>query len=170
MAANTIITISYSVTAAKKREFDTMIRDLATRINNGQQAVRFSVYHNEDAPGNYIEMYECDSVAEYDALEDSLDGIEVVKRLKADGDLPFIPVLLLTAKSGVKDVVQGLQAGADDREARELLRCLAVAGFAAANVMLLSVSVWSGAGSTFTETSSSTASVPHEPASSLERS
>ncbi|MCA0303673.1 MAG: cadmium-translocating P-type ATPase [Proteobacteria bacterium] len=35
-------------------------------------------------------------------------------------------------------------AAADDEQARELLRCLAVAGFAAANVMLLSVSVWSG--------------------------
>ena len=35
-------------------------------------------------------------------------------------------------------------AGSDDRDARELLRCLAVAGFAAANVMLLSVAVWSG--------------------------
>jgi Cu2+-exporting ATPase len=35
-------------------------------------------------------------------------------------------------------------AGDDDREARDLLRCLAVAGFAAANVMLLSVAVWSG--------------------------
>jgi Cu2+-exporting ATPase len=35
-------------------------------------------------------------------------------------------------------------AGADDREARDLLRCLAVAAFAAANVMLLSVAVWSG--------------------------
>ena len=49
-----------------------------------------------------------------DVMMPKLDGIEVVKRLKADGDLPFIPVLLLTAKSGVKDVVQGLQAGADD--------------------------------------------------------
>ena len=34
--------------------------------------------------------------------------------------------------------------GADDREARDLLRCLGVAGFAAANVMLLSVAIWSG--------------------------
>ena len=32
----------------------------------------------------------------------------------------------------------------EDREARELLRCLAIAGFAAANVMLLSVAIWSG--------------------------
>ena len=35
-------------------------------------------------------------------------------------------------------------AADDDRDTRELLRSLAVAGFATANVMLLSVSVWSG--------------------------
>jgi Cu2+-exporting ATPase len=40
---------------------------------------------------------------------------------------------------------RALEAAArDDAEARDLLRCVAVAGFAAANVMLLSVAVWSG--------------------------
>nr|WP_246543823.1 heavy metal translocating P-type ATPase [Novosphingobium profundi] len=35
--------------------------------------------------------------------------------------------------------------GRDDREQRKLARCLAVAGFGMMNIMLLSVSVWSGA-------------------------
>lgn len=36
--------------------------------------------------------------------------------------------------------------GQDDAESRTLLRSLAVAGFGMMNIMLLSVSVWSGAG------------------------
>jgi len=43
-----------------------------------------------------------------------LDGIEATKQLKADGTLPFIPVILVTAKADGKDVVAGLDSGADD--------------------------------------------------------
>src|SRR5216683_1612258 len=43
-----------------------------------------------------------------------LDGIETVKQLKADGSLPFIPVILVTARADAKDVVAGLEAGGDD--------------------------------------------------------
>src|SRR4029077_7538612 len=42
------------------------------------------------------------------------DGIETVKRLKADTSLPFIPVILVTAKSDGADVVAGLESGGDD--------------------------------------------------------
>ncbi len=49
-----------------------------------------------------------------DVMMPNLDGIETVKRLKADAALPFIPVILLTAKSDSKDVVAGLDAGADE--------------------------------------------------------
>jgi P-type Cu2+ transporter len=52
----------------------------------------------------------------------------------------------LVAALGFRPAAYDVVAAAtdDDREARELLRSLAVAGFAAANVMLLSVAVWSG--------------------------
>jgi len=49
-----------------------------------------------------------------DIMMPKLDGIEVVKRLKANAALPFIPIILLTAKADVRDVVAGLEVGADD--------------------------------------------------------
>jgi DNA-binding response OmpR family regulator len=49
-----------------------------------------------------------------DVMMPKLDGIATLKRLKADPALPFVPVILLTAKADVKDVVAGLEAGADD--------------------------------------------------------
>lgn len=58
------------------------------------------------------------------------------------------PDRFLTALEQIGYPGRPFDAGAVDRagalEERELLRCLAVAGFAAANIMLLSVSVWSG--------------------------
>jgi adenylate cyclase len=49
-----------------------------------------------------------------DIMMPKMDGIETVKRLKADSTLPFIPVILVTAKADNKDIIAGLESGGDD--------------------------------------------------------
>jgi len=49
-----------------------------------------------------------------DVMMPKLDGFEVCKRLKGDASLPFMPIILCTAKADSKDVVTGLEAGADE--------------------------------------------------------
>src|SRR5687768_15070564 len=49
-----------------------------------------------------------------DIMMPRLDGIETVRRLKADPMHRHIPVILVTAKSDPRDVVEGLDAGGDD--------------------------------------------------------
>ena len=49
-----------------------------------------------------------------DILMPKLDGIDVVRKLKADPLLRSIPVILVTAKSDTQDIVAGLDAGGDD--------------------------------------------------------
>ena len=49
-----------------------------------------------------------------DVMMPKIDGIEVCRRLKADASLPFMPIILVTAKADTKDVVAGLEAGADE--------------------------------------------------------
>jgi adenylate cyclase len=49
-----------------------------------------------------------------DVMMPKIDGFEVCRRLKADPDLPFMPIILVTAKADSKDVVTGLEAGADE--------------------------------------------------------
>ena len=49
-----------------------------------------------------------------DVMMPKLDGIEVCRRLRADATLPFIPIVLVTAKSDSKDIVAALEAGGDE--------------------------------------------------------
>lgn len=49
-----------------------------------------------------------------DIMMPKIDGIEVCKRLKADTTLPFMPIIMVTAKADTKDIVTGLDAGADE--------------------------------------------------------
>jgi class 3 adenylate cyclase/CheY-like chemotaxis protein len=49
-----------------------------------------------------------------DIMMPKMDGIEVCQRLKADPALPFMPIVMVTAKADSKDVVAGLEAGGDE--------------------------------------------------------
>ena len=49
-----------------------------------------------------------------DVMMPKMDGMEVVRRLKANPKLPFIPVIMQTALDSTENKVEGLDAGADD--------------------------------------------------------
>lgn len=49
-----------------------------------------------------------------DVMMPKMDGFEVCHRLKADKNLPFMPIILVTARADSKDVVRGLEAGGDE--------------------------------------------------------
>jgi diguanylate cyclase (GGDEF)-like protein len=49
-----------------------------------------------------------------DVMMPKLDGIEVVRRIKGNPQLPFIPIIMQTALETTEDKVEGLDAGADD--------------------------------------------------------
>jgi len=58
-----------------------------------------------------IEAAEPDALV-LDVLMPRLDGLELCRRLRADGSR--VPILMLTARDAVEDRVEGLDAGADD--------------------------------------------------------
>jgi class 3 adenylate cyclase len=49
-----------------------------------------------------------------DIMMPKMDGLEVCRLLKADAALPFMPIIMVTAKADTKDIVAGLEAGADE--------------------------------------------------------
>jgi diguanylate cyclase (GGDEF)-like protein len=71
-------------------------------VAGGSEA--WAVFESEDAP----------LLAILDWVMPSLDGIEVCRRLRERKAVPYVYVLLLTARNGKDDVVQGMDAGADD--------------------------------------------------------
>src|SRR5215471_13909953 len=49
-----------------------------------------------------------------DVMMPKIDGFEACRRLKGDPTLGFIPIIMVTARADSKDVVTGLNAGADE--------------------------------------------------------
>lgn len=54
------------------------------------------------------------SLVVLDAMMPRMDGFEVLARIKSDRDLAHIPVIMLTARKGDRDVVSALERGAED--------------------------------------------------------
>jgi two-component system, cell cycle response regulator len=49
-----------------------------------------------------------------DVMLPDIDGYEISRRIKGDTALPFVPIILVTARDTTQDKVAGLDAGADD--------------------------------------------------------
>ena len=49
-----------------------------------------------------------------DLMMPGLDGVELVRALREDPDLSFVPVILLTARAELESRLRGLESGADD--------------------------------------------------------
>lgn len=78
-----------------------MLGHTVTTASNGVDALRMIKEH---APHLIL----------LDVIMPGLDGYEVCRRLKADADTASIPVLMLTALSAREEMVQAMEAGADD--------------------------------------------------------
>ena len=49
-----------------------------------------------------------------DIMMPKMDGIQVCRHIRADSSLPFMPIIMVTAKADPKDVIAGLEAGGDE--------------------------------------------------------
>ena len=82
---------------------------LVTLLKHNHYSVD-AVYDGQEAL-DYLELQEYDGVI-LDVMMPKLDGISVLKKIREQGNM--VPVLMLTAKTGVDDKVLGLDSGADD--------------------------------------------------------
>jgi adenylate cyclase len=62
-----------------------------------------------------------------DVMMPKLDGFEVCRRLRSDATIPFIPIIMITAKSEPRDIVAGLEAGGDEYLAKPVDQAALVA-------------------------------------------
>jgi two-component system response regulator MprA len=102
------------------------IRDMAILVVDDDQAVRDALRRALALQGYDVELAGDGEEALFklranpngtdllvvDVLMPRLDGLELTRRLRADGN--HVPILMLTARDQVADRVEGLEAGADD--------------------------------------------------------
>ena len=86
---------------------------IAAFVSRGLESAGYAVVAVDDGPEalEVVAGGEIDLVL-LDVGLPTMDGFEVLRALRAQGDAP--PVIMLTARSGTRDTVSGLDAGASD--------------------------------------------------------
>jgi two-component system cell cycle response regulator len=89
--------------------FQSMLKTMLTKwgyraviARNGTEAWR--VLDSEDAP----------RLAVLDWMMPGMDGVEICRRIRSANREPYIYILLLTARTESRDLIEGMDAGADD--------------------------------------------------------
>ncbi len=63
---------------------------------------------------NLLQHEKAPRVALLDWVMPGMDGLEICNRLRSQTDRPYTYVILVTARTEAEDIIQGLEAGADD--------------------------------------------------------
>jgi two-component system cell cycle response regulator len=89
--------------------FQTMLRTMLTKWGYEVTIVRNGV----DA-WQALQVEDCPRLAILDWMMPGMDGVEVCRRVRTAGREPYTYLLLLTARTDSQDLVEGMDAGADD--------------------------------------------------------
>src|ERR1051326_7247831 len=67
-----------------------------------------------DEAWQILQTEEAPKIAILDWLMPGMDGVEVCRQVRQRKDAPYVYIILLTSKDRKEDIVEGMEAGADD--------------------------------------------------------
>jgi hypothetical protein len=78
-----LFTISYTVVPEKREEYLALMREMRDHLV-GQKQKKYNVYEVQGKKNRFMEVFSCDTMEEYDALEDDQDETteSLVQRLE----------------------------------------------------------------------------------------
>ncbi len=89
--------------------------DLVELLSYSLEREDFRVVTAKDGvEGLLMAQQEKPDVIVLDIMMPNMDGIELCERLREDAQLRLTPIVMLTARTGEHDEIEGLEAGADD--------------------------------------------------------
>ena len=89
--------------------FQSMLKTMLTRW--GYEAV---MARDGNEAWNILEWPDAPRLAVLDWMMPGMDGVEICRRIRSANREPYIYILLLTARTESQDLIEGMDAGADD--------------------------------------------------------